>query len=255
MLSEILPIVELYLAIQGEGSRPGLPNILLRFTGCTHRCCFAGDWCDSWHTSLHPEKGKFTWARVVDFFEENRRISNLMLTGGSPTMHPQILQKIIYTFQTIHQGQGFITLETEGSHFVDTNPRIDLVSLSPKLSNSIPPIGSLSPKGAKVDWHWLRQHEKYRMQLEVMHKMISTHRDYHLKIVIDHQDKPEIWAELEALERALVIPRHKIFLMPAGSDLIKVQKNYAFLLPICVSKGYAFSGRSHIVAFGNKRET
>lgn len=253
MSTAILPILELYVAIQGEGSKAGLPNILLRFTGCTHRCCFAGDWCDSWYSSLHPEKGQFSWQMIMDFFHKNRYISNLMLTGGSPTMHPKLLQKLVTAFQNLHQNHSFITLETEASHFIQTNPPLDLISLSPKLSNSIPQIGSHSPKGAKVDIHWVKQHEKFRMRTEVMRQMIDFHRDYHLKIVIDAQDGPKIWQELENLEQELKIPRQKIFLMPAGADLPRVQRNYAYLLPICAEKGYAFSGRAHIIAFGNKR--
>lgn len=253
MSKAILPIVEVYVAIQGEGSKAGLPNILLRVTGCTHRCCFAGDWCDSWYTSLHPEKGRFSWDMVMDFFHTHQHIKNLMLTGGSPTMHPRLLQQLVTAFQELHQAQGFITLETEASHFVATDPPIDLVSLAPKLSNSIPRLGSYSPKGTRVSSGWIRQHEKFRMRLDVMRQMMDFHRDYHVKIVIDSQDGAEIWQELEELERALAIPRQRIFLMPAGSDLPRVQRNYAYLLPICAERGYAFSGRSHIIAFGNLR--
>lgn len=253
MSTAILPILELYVAIQGEGSKAGLPNILLRFTGCTHRCCFAGDWCDTWYTSLHPEKGRFSWERVLEFFQQHRHIPNLMLTGGSPTMHPSLVQSLVASFQQLHAGKGFITLETEGSHFVSTEPLLDLVSLSPKLSNSIPQLGSYSPKGALIDACWVRQHEKFRMRIEVMRQMIATHKDYHIKLVLDSQDGEQIWQEVRSLEQALSIPRQKIFLMPAGSDLIRVQRNYAYLLPLCAQHGYAFSGRAHIIAFGNKR--
>ena len=55
-----LPIVEIYTAVQSEGSRAGYPTVVIRTTGCTHRCYFGeGGWCDSWYTSIHPEKGKY----------------------------------------------------------------------------------------------------------------------------------------------------------------------------------------------------
>ena len=55
-----LPIVEIYTAVQSEGSRAGYPTVVIRTTGCTHRCFFGeGGWCDSWYTSIHPEKGHF----------------------------------------------------------------------------------------------------------------------------------------------------------------------------------------------------
>ena len=43
-----LPIVEVYTAVQSEGSRAGYPTVVIRTTGCTHRCYFGeGGWCDS----------------------------------------------------------------------------------------------------------------------------------------------------------------------------------------------------------------
>ena len=48
-----LPIVEIYTAVQSEGSRAGYPTVVIRTTGCTHRCYFGeGGWCDSWYTSI-----------------------------------------------------------------------------------------------------------------------------------------------------------------------------------------------------------
>ena len=35
-----LPVLELYTAVQSEGSRQGYPTIVVRTTGCTHRCLF-----------------------------------------------------------------------------------------------------------------------------------------------------------------------------------------------------------------------
>jgi len=56
--NKILPVLEVYRCVQSEGSRFGRPTIAVRTTGCTHRCYFGeGGWCDSWYTSIHPEKG------------------------------------------------------------------------------------------------------------------------------------------------------------------------------------------------------
>ena len=55
--NKILPVLEVYRCVQSEGSRFGRPTIAVRTTGCTHRCYFGeGGWCDSWYTSIHPEK-------------------------------------------------------------------------------------------------------------------------------------------------------------------------------------------------------
>ena len=64
--NKTLPIVELYTAVQSEGSRAGMPTVVIRTTGCTHRCWFGeGGWCDSWYTSIHPEKGIYTFDNLL----------------------------------------------------------------------------------------------------------------------------------------------------------------------------------------------
>ena len=82
-----LPIVEIYTAVQSEGSRAGYPTVVIRTTGCTHRCYFGeGGWCDSWYTSIHPEKGHFNFKDIIAMYNKNPHIKEMMLTGGSPTM-------------------------------------------------------------------------------------------------------------------------------------------------------------------------
>ena len=90
--NKTLPILELYRCIQSEGSRFGRPTIAVRTTGCTHRCYFGeGGWCDSWYTSIHPEKGKYSFQDIVDIYDAHPEIKEMMLTGGSPTMHLSLI--------------------------------------------------------------------------------------------------------------------------------------------------------------------
>ena len=63
--NKTLPVLEVYTAVQSEGSRQGYPTIVVRTTGCTHRCYFGeGGWCDSWYTSIHPEKGTYSFTNL-----------------------------------------------------------------------------------------------------------------------------------------------------------------------------------------------
>ena len=42
-----IQVIEIYPCVQSEGSRAGMPTIVIRTTGCTHRCWFGeGGWCD-----------------------------------------------------------------------------------------------------------------------------------------------------------------------------------------------------------------
>ena len=40
-----------------------------------------------------------------------------------------------------HERGIFITIETEGSHFLNTDYPINLLSISPKFKNSVPVVG------------------------------------------------------------------------------------------------------------------
>ena len=143
--NKVLPIVELYRCVQSEGSRFGRPTIAVRTTGCTHRCWFGeGGWCDSWYTSIHPEKGTFTFNDIINIYDENPHVKEMMLTGGSPTMHAALVNELTHF---AHERGIIITIETEGSHFVPTDHPIDLISLSPKFSNSVPRVGITTPGG------------------------------------------------------------------------------------------------------------
>ena len=95
--NKILPILEVYRCVQSEGSRFGRPTIAVRTTGCTHRCYFGeGGWCDSWYTSIHPEKGKFCFNDIIKIYDENPQVKEMMLTGGSPTMHPALVNELTH---------------------------------------------------------------------------------------------------------------------------------------------------------------
>ena len=95
--NKTLPVLEVYRCVQSEGSRFGRPTIAVRTTGCTHRCYFGeGGWCDSWYTSIHPEKGQFCFNDIIKIYDENPHVKEMMLTGGSPTMHPALVNELTH---------------------------------------------------------------------------------------------------------------------------------------------------------------
>ena len=117
--NKTLPILELYRCVQSEGSRFGIPTIAVRTTGCTHRCYFGeGGWCDSWYTSIHPEKGRYAFQDIVDIYKQNPHIKEMMLTGGSPSMHSDLVNQLMHF---AHKNEIFVTMETEGSHAIETD--------------------------------------------------------------------------------------------------------------------------------------
>ena len=269
--NKVQPIIEAYVCIQTEGSRAGRPHFLVRTTGCTHRCFFGeGGWCDSWYTSIEPEKGTWNLQAIKDLFIANPQINHLMISGGSPTMHPKLVNELVIMFKEIHcdeetrnhvkegnlpsymLAKGYVTIETEGSHFIETAYPIDLISLSPKFKNSTPILGTPTPSGKLTEASMIKQHEKFRMNHDAISKMLAYHLDYHFKPVVDRNDT-SVWEEIDAFRIQHNIPKDKIWVMPAGDTLDKLQPNYAYVMEECIKRGYNFTGRAHIVAYNDLR--
>ena len=247
-----LPVLEVYYAVQSEGSRAGMPTVVVRTTGCTHRCWFgAGGWCDSWYTSIHPEKGKYTFNDIIKMYDDRPDITEMMLTGGSPTMQAALCNELTHF---AHERGITITIETEGSHFIKTDYPIGLISLSPKFSNSIPKIDVNTPMGKLVDQRMIDQHNKYRLNYDAMKMMLDYHTDYHLKPVVNPDEMPDVWNEIEELRNKLDIPKNKTWLMAPGDTREELIRVYPMLMNFCTDNGFNFTGRAHIIGFQDQRE-
>lgn len=244
-----LPVLEVYRCVQSEGSRFGRPTIAIRTTGCTHRCYFGeGGWCDSWYTSIHPEKGRFTFNDIIRIYDENPQVREMMITGGSPTMHPALMNELTM-FAT---KRGIITtIETEGSHFLKTPMPFDLVSLSPKFENSIPKLGTKTPNGSIVTEQMIKTHNRLRLNHEAISQTLKYHHDYHYKPVWDGTEY-----NLEEIEEFRVlhnIPKEKTFVMPAGDTREELIKMYPKVFEMVAKHGYNMTGRDHIIAYDTER--
>lgn len=251
---KVLPIVEVYTAVQSEGSRAGYPTVVVRTTGCTHRCYFGeGGWCDSFYTSIHPEKGKYTFQSIIDMYDANPHISEMMLTGGSPTMHPALVNELT---NFAHERGIFITIETEGSHFLETDYPINLISLSPKFSNSVPVAGATLPNGTILDNvaadKMIKRHNKFRLNVEAIRQTLDYHSDYHMKPVMNKNF--DNWDEVVEFQQLLNIPNEKVWIMPAGDDRKSLLESYGPVMDFCRDNGYRFTPRPHIIAFDTQRE-
>jgi len=247
--NKTLPVLEVYRCVQSEGSRFGRPTIAVRTTGCTHRCWFGeGGWCDSWYTSIHPQKGTFTFNDIVKIYDENPQVKEMMLTGGSPTMHPALVNELTHF---ANERGILITIETEGSHFVETDFPLGLISLSPKFSNSVPRVGITTPGGKVVDEKFVKTHNRFRLHYENIQKMIDFHRDYHYKPVWDGTD--EGLAEIEEFRVKMNIPKDKTFVMPAGDTRETLVEMYPKVFEMVAEHGYNMTGRDHIIAYNTER--
>jgi 7-carboxy-7-deazaguanine synthase len=163
--NKVLPVLEVYRTDVCKVRVPVLDALLLQLEQqdvLTVVGLVKEGGATAWYTSIHPEKGTFTFNDIVAIYDENPQVKEMMLTGGSPTMHPALVNELTHF---ANERGILITIETEGSHFVETDYPLGLVSLSPKFSNSRPRVGITTPAGKVVDEKFVAQHEKFRLTL------------------------------------------------------------------------------------------
>jgi 7-carboxy-7-deazaguanine synthase len=246
MHNKVIPINEIYTCLQGEGKLIGVPHILIRVTGCKLRCQFANSFCDTPYSSWSPEKGKFSYGDIHNFYEKHSHIKHTMITGGGPTSHPEMLRELCKIGK---QYGHYITIETEGSEYVST--QADMISLSPKLSNSTPRPGTVMPFSGKVVTEKHKQrHEKWRCNYDAMKMLLDVHPDYQMKPVISSEKDLQ---EVKELQEILSIPNNKVWLMPEGLEPKQLNKRRRWLMDLCTEQGYNFTDRLHIIAYGDIR--
>lgn len=105
-MSQLLPIMESFYTLQGEGSFTGQAAWFIRLAGCDVGCT----WCDvkeSWDADLHPK-------RTVDELVAEASVHPgriVVVTGGEPLMHD------LGPFTAALRAAGLRThIETSGSH-------------------------------------------------------------------------------------------------------------------------------------------
>ncbi len=221
-----MKIAELFYSLQGEGSLVGVPSFFIRTSGCNLRCA----WCDTPYTSWNPE-GEEMELDAILAEAQRHPAKHVVVTGGEPMIAPEIADLT----KRLRDAGMHITIETAGTVFKPV--ACDLMSISPKLSNS-------TPEGS-----WAAQHERLRTQPDVLTKLMEKY-EYQLKFVIA---RPEDIGEVRALIQALNVPATRVILMPEGIDPAVLHERSVWLAEICKSEQYRFSPRLHVDLYGNRR--
>jgi 7-carboxy-7-deazaguanine synthase len=120
----VLPLMEEFYTIQGEGYHSGKAAYFIRVGGCDVGC----HWCDvkeSWDAALHPPT-------AVDLIVKNAAAfpaKAVVVTGGEPAMYP------LSYLTTELKKKGILTfLETSGAYPISGT--WDWICLSPKKTGA-----------------------------------------------------------------------------------------------------------------------
>jgi len=234
------PISETFTSVQGEGKLAGVPSWFVRFSGCNLRC----SWCDTPYASWNAESKQ---RGMQDLLDEAARakaanVSHAVITGGEPMMFAQA-ENLANALRDLRM---HITIETAGT--IWRALPCDLMSISPKLSNSTPQSNDPRDKDAI----WQVRHEARRINLDALQKLIDSYPARQLKFVVsDSQQLGEIETLLASLRGW---QQDDVLLMPEGITVDALAKRH-WIVEECVKRGWRYCPRLHIELFGNTRGT
>lgn len=151
---DLLPLVESFYTIQGEGFNTGKPAFFIRLGGCDVGC----SWCDAketWNPKLYPP------TPVEDIAREALKYpaKAIVITGGEPLNYP--LDKLC---SLLKNNSLEIFLETSGSSAI--SGKFDWICLSPKKKK--PPVAGMHKIASELkviienegDFLWAEENRK-----------------------------------------------------------------------------------------------
>ncbi|MBI9015852.1 MAG: 7-carboxy-7-deazaguanine synthase QueE [Phycisphaerae bacterium] len=213
-------ITQIFKSIQGEGRLAGVVSVFIRLAGCNLRC----RWCDtaySWPTDAGDEMAIDKIIEKVKSFG----CTHIVVTGGEPLIHDN-LEILLAALRN----EGFhITLETAATGYMPLS--VDLMSISPKLSNSTPD----GPQG--------QNHEKSRLNLDALANFIDNY-DYQLKFVVANET--DIAETQRIIDQLGPLQCDKVMLMPQATDRMAYRTLAPMVANWCIEKGFTFCPRLHV---------
>lgn len=224
-------ISEIFYSIQGEGRLSGVPSVFIRTSGCNLRCV----WCDTPYTSWSPDGKEMSLDEILNAVE-SYPLSHVVLTGGEPLLSHEIEELSV----TLKTAGAHVTIETAATIFKPVS--CDLVSMSPKLSNSTP--------WQKQNGRFAAMHDQHRLNYNVVQRFIDRY-DYQLKFVVDReQDFAEVRQIVDALKNVDI---SRVLIMAQARNRRQLHQKSRWIVELCKKFGYGYSPRLHIELYGNRR--
>ena len=197
---EMLPLMEEFYTIQGEGFHSGKAAYFIRIGGCDVGC----HWCDvkeSWNAELHPPTET---NKIVD--KAKQYAKTVVVTGGEPLMW-----NMQFLTDSLHREGLQIHIETSGAYPMSGN--FDWICLSPKKNKLPLPEIHKSADELKVivynkhDFKFAEeQAQKVKEKCELFLQPEWSNRDKMTPLIVDYVMKHPKWKISLQTHKYLNIP-------------------------------------------------
>ena len=243
----MIPLVEHFYSIQGEGKYTGVPSLFFRFGGCNMRCegfgCIEravdGSEVIGCDTVYAVDKKHFgaSWQSIYDvrkliaLFQSYRLPADVdvVFTGGEPLLYaddPVLIAFLEYLVARHHR----ITFETNATAAVDFDRypvyKSCTFALSVKLSNSN------------------EAYEK-RVRPEVFNAIIDQSDESFFKFTIDAKSLAQGLHD-EIMQILSLSHKTVVTCMPRGGSRAEIESNTQAVIEYCKEHGFTYSDRLHI---------
>ncbi len=197
----LLPVMEHFYTIQGEGYYQGRAAYFVRLGGCDVGC----PWCDvkeSWDAEAHP---KMSVAEIVDAVAEAGALI-CVITGGEPLMYD------LTALTAALRAKGIRShIETSGAY--PARGEFDWITVSPKRYK--PPVASILPLASELkvvinhrnDFRWA---EQYAAQVSPVCKLYLSpeweQEEEMVPMVIEYVKEHQQWEISLQIHKYLNVP-------------------------------------------------
>jgi len=224
-----MKVTETFYSLQGEGFLAGVPGVFIRLAGCPLRC----KWCDTKYAWEEKSGSDYSIEKIIQTVQKYQS-KFVVITGGEPMINPD-LPKLVKKLIVLDK---HITIETAGIAYIPEMP-CDLMSISPKLSNSTP----AEAKPAEM-------HEKSRLDLAVLRELIENYK-YQLKFVVDSED--DLSEIRQTVEEIGNVDLEKVMLMPQAATQDELLAKSPMVAEMCKRSGFTFCQRLQVLLWNNQR--
>jgi 7-carboxy-7-deazaguanine synthase len=222
-------INEIFYSLQGEGRLAGMPSVFIRLAGCPLRC----RWCDTQYAQSPSAGTKFAKEWILEQISRYPA-HHVVITGGEPMTQPKLPELL----KAIRRSGAHVTIETAGILFI-RGLSCDLMSISPKLSNS-------TPKDAAQ----AASHEHLRLNVSVVKDLLKQY-SCQLKFVVDgREDLDEI---VRFVEQFPDVKPESVFLMPQAVTRQKYMEKSQWLADYCLNTGFSFGPRLQVMLWPGQK--
>ena len=267
----MLPVVEIFTSIQGEGKYSGIPSHFLRVSGCNLRCVFKDSVCDTPYTSFKPESSLWkSMDDLVSAFKEQQEkypnVHHLVITGGEPLLYRKDLEEFL---GRVYTDDMIVTIETNGTlpilNPLGNNYRVALYSVSPKLSTSVGEPGE--KEGYEYTSEMRDRHDRTRLNYKNLVDIVTSSSDYQFKFVYSGPECEDeiirIYKEMGIIARKEDVQFYRFYckhhpnlhtmLMPEGIAASQLDAKSKEIAEVCIKRGWTYTDRLHIRIWDNKR--